>query len=143
MCIRDRHKIQLIIFFLLFSSLSLLANDNERFAGMACTLISKNRSVLHSERQQKQMLFVQTVDGKELNLLCVWFPQTREDEHILDEVSVSLLKESDKILIGYGQTAGNPMFYYCLPVKQASKKMRIERWEKYRLPLSLCDFQFK
>lgn len=137
------HKIQLIIFFLLFSSLSLLANDNERFAGMACTLISKNRSVLHSERQQKQMLFVQTVDGKELNLLCVWFPQTREDEHILDEVSVSLLKESDKILIGYGQTAGNPMFYYCLPVKQASKKMQIERWEKYRLPLSLCDFQFK
>ena len=137
------HKIQLISFFLLFSSLSLLANDNERFAGMACTLISKNRSVLHSERQQKQMLFVQTVDGKELNLLCVWFPQTREDEHILDEVSVSLLKESDKILIGYGQTAGNPMFYYCLPVKQASKKMRIERWEKYRLPLSLCDFQFK
>lgn len=137
------HKIQLIIFFLLFSSLSLLANDNERFAGMACTLISKNRSVLHSERQQKQMLFVQTVDGKELNLLCVWFPQTREDEHILDEVSVSLLKESDKILIGYGQTAGNPMFYYCLPVKQASKKMRIERWEKYRLLLSLCDFQFK
>lgn len=137
------HKIQLIIFFLLFSSLSLLANDNDRFAGMACTLISKNRSVLHSERQQKQMLFVQTVDGKELNLLCVWFPQTREDEHILDEVSVSLLKESDKILIGYGQTAGNPMFYYCLPVKQASKKMRIERWEKYRLPLSLCDFQFK
>ena len=137
------HKIQLIIFFLLFSSLSLLANDNERFAGMACTLISKNRSVLHSERQQKQMLFVQTVDGKELNLLCVWFPQTREDEHILDEVSVSLLKESDKMLIGYGQTAGNPMFYYCLPVKQASKKMRIERWEKYRLPLSLCDFQFK
>ena len=137
------HKIQLIIFFLLFSSLSLLANDNEIFAGMACTLISKNRSVLHSERQQKQMLFVQTVDGKELNLLCVWFPQTREDEHILDEVSVSLLKESDKILIGYGQTAGNPMFYYCLPVKQASKKMRIERWEKYRLPLSLCDFQFK
>ena len=137
------HKIQLIIFFLLFSSLSLLANDNERFAGMACTLISKNRSVLHSERQQKQMLFVQTVDGKELNLLCVWFPQTREDEHILDEVSVSLLKASDKLLIGYGQTAGNPMFYYCLPVKQASKKMRIERWEKYRLPLSLCDFQFK
>lgn len=121
------HKIQLIIFFLLFSSLSLLANDNERFAGMACTLISKNRSVLHSERQQKQMLLVQTVDGKELNLLCVWFPQTREDEHILDEVSVSLLKESDKILIGYGQTAGNPMFYYCLPVKQASKKTRIER----------------
>lgn len=86
------HKIQLIIFFLLFSSLSLLANDNERFVGMACTLISKNRSVLHSERQQKQMLLVQTVDGKELNLLCVWFPQTREDEHILDEVSVSLLK---------------------------------------------------
>lgn len=86
------HKIQLIIFFFLFSSLSLLANDNERFAGMACTLISKNRSVLHSERQQKQMLLVQTVDGKELNLLCVWFPQTREDEHILDEVSVSLLK---------------------------------------------------
>ena len=86
------HKIQLIIFFLLFSSLSLLADDKERFAGMACTLISKNRSVLHSERQQKQMLLVQTVDGKELNLLCVWFPQTREDEHILDEVSVSLLK---------------------------------------------------
>jgi hypothetical protein len=55
-------------------------------------LVRLSVRIVHSERQQKQMLFVQTVDGKELNLLCVWFPQTREDEHILDEVSVSLLK---------------------------------------------------
>ena len=78
------HKIPLFfLFFFLFSS-SLLAQDNEKFANMACRFIGCNRSVLHCELQQKQILVIRTSDGKELKLLCVWFPQTRGDAYELD-----------------------------------------------------------
>lgn len=135
-----------IRFFFLFSFLfatSLLAEDNEIFAGLACRLVSHNRSVLHCELQQKRILVIKTVDAKELKLLCVWFPEMPEEEYRLDDVVISLGKETDCLLIGYGQTAGNPMFYYCLPMNKVSKKMKMERWEKYRIPLSLCDYRFE
>lgn len=136
------YKILLCLFpFFLFSS-SLSVEDHEKFAGMACKLIGHNRSVVHCELQQKQIVVTQTTDGKELKLLCVWVPQTTEDEYILDETSLSLLKEVDKVLIGYGQTAGNPMFYYYLPSKKVRKKVKIEKLDECRIPLSLCDFQF-
>ena len=68
------HKIQLIFFFVFFFSSSLLAEDNEYFATMAHRFISKNRSVLHCELQQDRILVIQTVEGKELKVLCLWFP---------------------------------------------------------------------
>lgn len=141
------HKIMLhkIYFFFLFSilfSFPLLAEDNIKFASVAYELIGHNRSVFHCELQQKQIVIIQTSDSKELKLLCVWVPQTTEDEYMLDETSLSLLKEVDKALIGYGQTAGNPMFYYCIPKKKASKKVKMDKLKKYKLPLSLYNFQF-
>ena len=110
---------------------------------MACEFISYNRSVLHCELQQKQILVIQTTDGKELKLLCIWFPQTREEEHQLDDVTVSLRQKVDKVLIGYGQSARNPMFYYYLPAKKVQKKVRMDKLEKYKIPLSLCDYRFE
>ena len=137
------HKIQLLLLFsFLFSSFS-LAEDNETFANMACKLISYNHSALRCELQQKRILVIQTTDGKELKLLCIWFPQTREEEHQLDDVSVSLRQKVDKVLIGYGQSARNPMFYYYLPVKKVLKKVRMDKLGKYRIPLSLCDYRFE
>lgn len=109
---------------------------------MVCELIGHNRSVFHCELQQKQIVIIQTTDNKELKLLCVWVPQTTENEYMLDETSLSLLKEVDKALIGYGQTAGNPMFYYCIPKKKASKKVKMDKLKKYKLPLSLYNFLF-
>ena len=137
------YKIQLLLLFIFLFSSSLSAEDNEKFANMARELISYNHSILHCELQQKRILVIQTTDGKELKLLCIWFPQTREGEYGLDDVAVFLRKEVDNVLIGYGQTARNPMFYYYLPVKKISKRMKIEMWEKYRIPLSLCDYQFE
>lgn len=136
------HKIPLFfLFFFLFSS-SLLAQDNEKFANMACRFIGCNRSVLHCELQQKQILVIRTSDGKELKLLCVWFPQTRGDAYELDEVTASLREKADNVLIGYGQAPGNPMFCYCLQAKKISKKIKKGEWEKYKIPLSLCDYRF-
>lgn len=138
------HKIQLLLLFsFVFSySLSASAEDNERFANMACKLISHNRSILHCELQQKRIIVIRTTDGKELKLLCVWFPQTCEEEHRLDDITVSLRQKVDKVLIGYGQTAGNPMFCYYLSAKKIRRKVRIDKLKKYRIPLSLCDYQF-
>lgn len=138
------HKFQLFLLlsFLFSFSLSESTEDNEIFANMACEFISHNRSILHCELQQKRIIVIQTTDGKELKLLCVWFPQTREEEHRLGDVTVSLKQKVDKVLIGYGQTAGNPMFCYYLPVKKIQRKVRIDELERYRIPLSLCDYQF-
>ena len=74
------HKIQLFFLFSFLFISFLSAQDNETFAGMACKFISHNRAVLHCELQQKQTLVIQTSDGKELKLLCLWLPQTREEE---------------------------------------------------------------
>ena len=109
---------------------------------MACEFISHNRSILHCELQQKRIIVIQTTDGKELKLLCVWFPQTCEEEHRLGDVTVSFVQKVDKVLIGYGQTAGNPMFCYYLPAKKIRRKVRIDELERYRIPLSLCDYRF-
>lgn len=138
------HKIQLLFLFsLLFSfSLSVSAEDSEKFAGRACEFISHNRSILHCELQQKRIIVIRTTEGKELKLLCVWFPQTREEDHRLDDVTVSLKQQVDKVLIGYGQTAGNPMFCYYLSAKKIRRKVRIDKLKKYRIPLSLCDYRF-
>lgn len=126
------HKIPLFfLFFFLFSS-SLLAQDNEKFANMACRFIGCNRSVLHCELQQKQILVIRTSDGKELKLLCVWFPQTRGDAYELDEVTASLREKADNVLIGYGQAPGNPMFCYCLQAKKISKKIKKESGKNIR-----------
>ena len=112
------HKIQLFFLFSFLFISFLSAQDNETFAGMACKFISHNRAVLHCELQQKQTLVIQTSDGKELKLLCLWLPQTREEECRLDDAAVSLRQKVDKVLIGYGQTAGNPLFCYYLPTKK-------------------------
>lgn len=99
---------------------------------MACRFIGCNRSVLHCELQQKQILVIRTSDGKELKLLCVWFPQTRGDAYELDEVTASLREKADNVLIGYGQAPGNPMFCYCLQAKKISKKIKKGEWENIR-----------
>lgn len=99
---------------------------------MACRFIGCNRSVLHCELQQKQILVIRTSDGKELKLLCVWFPQTRGDAYELDEVTASLREKADNVLIGYGQAPGNPMFCYCLQAKKISKKIKKESGKNIR-----------
>lgn len=136
------HKIQLFFLFSFLFISFLSAQDNEEFAGMACKFISQNRAVLHCELQQKQILVIQTSDGRELRLLCIWLPQTREEECRLDDLTVSLRQRVDKVLIGYGQTAGNPMFYYYLSAKKIRRKVRIDELERYRIPLLLCDYRF-
>ncbi len=136
------HKIYFIFLFSVLLSFSLSAENNEKFADMACEFISHNRSVLHCELQQKRIVVIQTTEGKELRFLCVWFPQTCEEEHILDDTAISLIQRVDKVLIGYGQTARNPMFHYCLPAKRVQKKVGLDKLEKYRLLLSLYDYRF-
>ena len=61
----------------------------------------------------------------------------------MDGLAISLRNEVDHVLIGYGQTAGNPMFCYYLPIKKVSKEMNRRKWEKYKVPFSLCDYHFK
>lgn len=136
------HKFQLIFLFSFLLYSSVWAEGNETFTDMACEFISHNRSVLHCELQQKRIIAIQTRDGKDLKLLCVWFPQTCEEELALDDVAISLIQTVDKVLIGYGQTAGNPLFCYCLPVKKTLKNIRIDKLERYKIPLSLCDYRF-
>lgn len=136
------HKIQLFFLFSFLFISFLSAQDNEKFVGMACKFISHNRAVLHCELQQKQILVIQTSDGRELKLLCVWLPQTREEEYRLDGVAVTLKQKVDKVLIGYGQTAGNPLFCYYLPAKKIGTMVKTDKLKKYRILLSLCDYRF-
>lgn len=106
------------------------------------SLLATTVLCFNCELQQKQTLVIQTSDGKELKLLCLWLPQTREEECRLDDAAVSLRQKVDKVLIGYGQTAGNPLFCYYLPTKKIGTIVKIDKLKKYRIPLSLCDYRF-
>ena len=46
----------------------------------------------------------------------------------------------DHVLVGYGQVPGNPLFYYCLPVRKVVSKMKMRVLGKYKIPLALCDY---
>ena len=95
------HKIPLFfLFFFLFSS-SLLAQDNEKFANMACRFIGCNRSVLHCELQQKQILVIRTSDGKELKLLCDRLRAgSRESDVLLLSAGQEDIEENKKRRVG-------------------------------------------
>lgn len=136
------YKIQLAILLLFSFSTFLWAQENGNFTDMACKFITHNRCVIHCEQQPENLLFLETVDGKNLSILCLWFPQTETGEYRLEEICFSLASKMDYVLIGYGQIPKNPMYCYWLSAKKASKKLKIEKLEKYRLPLPLSDFCF-
>ena len=136
-------KIQffLFIFFLFFVSVS--AEENEQFASMACRFVSANRFTLNCELQENRIIAFKTTDDQMLRMLCLWIPQTKDDEYELDDKSISLLSKVDHVLVGYGQVPGNPLFYYCLPVRKVVSKMKMRVLGKYKIPLALCDYHFK
>ena len=41
------------------------------------------------------------------------------------------------------EKTGNPLFYYCLPVRKVVSKMKMRVLGKYKIPLALCDYHFK
>lgn len=97
----------------------------------------------NAELQHDRIINVRTVDNCNLRILCLWIPQTKDDEYRLDDDTATLKSEVTHILIGYGQTPGNPLFYYYLPAKKIPKKLKIKTLEKYRLLLPLCDYHWR
>lgn len=136
------HKIQFILFLLLFLPVSMSAGESERFAAMACRSISTNRFVLQCELQHERIIDIRTVDNCNLRILCLWIPQTKDDGYGFEGRTTVFKSEVTHVLVGYGQTPYNPLFYYYLPAKKTPKKLKTKTLEKYRLQLPLCDYHW-
>lgn len=137
------HKILIILLLSFFLPVSISARESEQFAIMVHRFVSSNRFILQCELQHDRIIDVWTMDDCNLKILCLWIPQTKNDEYRLDDKTVALKSEVPHILVGYGQTPGNPLFYYYLPAKKTPKKLKIKTLEKYRLPLPLCDHYWR
>ena len=137
------HKILIILLLSFFLPVSISAGESEQFATMVHRFVGSNRFILQYELRHDRIIDVRTMDNCNLRILCSWIPQTKNDEYGLDDKTVALKSEMPHILVGYGQTPDNPLFYYYLPAKKTPKKLKIKTLEKYRLPLPLCDYHWK
>ena len=137
------HKILIILLLSFFLPVSISAGESEQFATMVHRFVGSNRFILQYELRHDRIIDVRTMDICNLRILCSWIPQTKNDEYGLDDKTVALKSEMPHILVGYGQTPDNPLFYYYLPAKKTPKKLKIKTLEKYRLPLPLCDYHWK
>lgn len=125
------HKILIIHLLSFFLPVSISAGESEQFATMAHRFVGSNRFILQCELQHDRIINIR-VDNRNLRILCLWMPQTKDDEYRLDDKTVALKSEVTHILIGYGQTPSNPLFYYYLPAKGTLKKPKIKTLDKYR-----------
>lgn len=137
------HKILIIFLLSFFLPISISAGESEQFATMAHRFVGSNRFILQCELQHDRIINVRTVDNCNLRILCLWIPQTKDNEYRLDSETAVLKSEVTHILVGYGQTSGNPLFYYYLPAKGTLKKPKIKTLDKYRLQLPLCDYHWR
>ena len=79
---------------------------------------------------------------KEKKVQCLWYPQTENHNIVINEATWSLLGEVDYIMIGYGLTPSNPQAYYLIPKQKLSKKLGLNRLEKYLLNFPIVNNKF-
>lgn len=138
-------KTKILLFALLaFAMVSqLFASEHETFSKQVCGIISASQNVkeCHYDENQKYLLY-QTLDKKEKKIQCLWYPQTENHKMEISEDTWSLLGKVDYIMIGYGLTPSNPQAYYLIPKQKLSKKLGLNRLEKYRLNFPIVNNKF-
>ena len=138
-------KTKILLFTLLtFAMVSqLCASENETFSKQVCGIISASQNVkeCHYDENQKCLLY-QTYDKKEKKVQCLWFPQNESKQIIIDETIWVSLKDVDYVMIGYGLTSSNPQTYYWIPKQKLSKKVNLNKLEKYRLSFPIIYNRF-
>jgi hypothetical protein len=82
--------------------------------------------------------------GKQVAMLCYWFPQLEETSCRFSDDDMKMIRNSnaDYILIGYGQTASNPMACFLLVASKVKKEMGLNRLWKYKLEIPVSDLRF-
>lgn len=120
------------------------ASANERFTRYIGGLIGDSRNVeICQYNEIRNWLEYRTYSGKERTVSCWWHPEIKEDDCIIIESSVlNRLKQTDYVMLGYGQSANNPMYFYFIPSKILSDEMNLKRMKKYLLSHPIINNSF-
>ena len=138
-------KTKILLFTLLTFAMvnQLCASEPDKFSKLVCGIISASPNVKECHYDEKQdCLCYQTIDKKEKKVQCLWFPQNESKQIIIDETIWVSLKDVDYVMIGYGLTSSNPQTYYWIPKQKLSKKLNLNKLEKYRLSFPIVNNRF-
>lgn len=134
---------KILLFFCLFAfSMPLWADDNGKFTSVAVRFISRNRTVNVCEQLTDNMISIETKKGDTRKVLCIWSPYLDEGVCYLNAEDEKRLRNVDFLLLGYGQTPANPAFRWWIPTSKVTRKLKMEKLNKYKMSRSLNDFQF-
>lgn len=133
----------LLVFCMLFSSVSLWADDNEKFTSMAVKFISENRSIEVCELSTNNVISIKTKKGKTEKVLCIWLPYADKNVCYLNAEDAKKVNNVDFLLLGYGQSPTNSTFRYWIPASKVTKKLKIEKLDKYKMSCTLNDYMFQ
>ena len=90
----------------------------------------------------KSIFSIKPLIRKRKIVQCLWYPQTENHRIVISEDTWSSLSKVDYIMIGYGLTSSNPQTYYWIPKQKLSKKVNLNKLEKYRLSFPIVSNRF-
>lgn len=132
----------LLVFCLFAFSVSLWADDNEKFTSTAVKFINVNRNIEVCKQLTDNIISIKTKEGKTRKVLCIWLPYSDKSVCYLNAEDVKKLDDADFLLLGYGQSPINSAFRYWIPASKATERLKIEKLDKYKMLHPLNDYQF-
>ena len=137
------NKITIALLLLACCSISIQATEHEQFSNLVNKLLSISQNVKECKYDNHQkVIYYQSYDNKERKVRCLWYPQNENNQIIIDESIWMTLQDADYIMIGYGLTPFNPGGYYFVPQKKMSKKINLNKVEKYKLSYPIVFNKF-
>lgn len=119
------------------------ASANERFTRYIGGLIGDSRNVETCQYNEvRNWLEYRTYSGKERTVSCWWHPEVEDGRITIAPDVLEQLKQADYVMIGYGQSANNPLYFYFIPSNEISDKMNLITMRNYLLPRPIVNNKF-
>ena len=119
------------------------ASANEPFTRYIGGLIGDSRNVETCQYNEvRNWLEYRTYSGKERTVSCWWHPEVEDGRITIALDVLEQLKQADYVMIGYGQSANNPLYFYFIPSNEISDKMNLITMRNYLLPRPIVNNKF-
>ena len=119
------------------------AIHNEKFSQFMCKFISNCKTIEECTYNiEEEILVYQTREGKVKKVLCLWYEQNDNNKVIISDADWAIKDKVDYVIIGYGQYSTNPRLYYYIPIKKFTRKIQLNKMNKYLLSYPLYNNKF-
>lgn len=136
-------KKYLYLLLFLLSSLSLHATSTEELKFISGIINSSCNVVESTYNVDSRVITYKTRNDNVHTCIYIWNERNKEGKIAVSKETLQQAKEVDFIIIGYGQSSLNPVYYYFMPSKRLKNSLFIKKMERYLLqrPITNCVFE--